>query len=49
MMMLKLAALFEEKPYLAITALVGAYFLLKLMIFAAKLVFMPCGVNVRRI
>jgi hypothetical protein len=36
----------SEKSCQIIPALIAGYFLLKLLIFAAKLAFTPCGVNV---
>ena len=39
----------EQNPLLIFPACLALFFLLKFLIFAAKLAFMPCGVNVRNI
>jgi hypothetical protein len=36
----------EQNPHLIVPLCVAFFLLLKFLIFAAKLAFMPCGVNV---
>lgn len=42
-----LQAKITENPYLIVPTLILGFFLLKFLTFAAKIVFMPYGINVK--